>query len=107
MITMHQRHQYYKGRRTKRRKIKRPHLEACPYKSGRVLETRIVKPKKPNSARRKIAQVRLSNDRILLAYMPGFDAKLDKNSEVMIRGGRAPDLPGIHYRIIRGKRIFT
>ena len=64
------------------------------------------KPKKPNSAQRKITKVRLSNGRELIAYIPGFGHDLEKNKQVMIRGGRVKDLPGVHYHVIRHKLDF-
>jgi len=64
----------------------------------------VIKPKKPNSAQRKITKVSLSNGRTLIAKIPGFGHELKKNSEVMVRGGRVRDLPGVHYCIVRGKK---
>jgi small subunit ribosomal protein S12 len=91
-------------RRTKQFRSSTPHFEGSPFKYGICVRVGIVKPKKPNSAQRKIAKVRLSNDRLLIAYIPGFGHKLVKNSEVMVRGGRVPDLPGVRYHILRGKK---
>jgi len=71
------------------------------------LKVYTTKPKKPNSAIRKIAKVRLSTGRRLIAYIPGQGHNLQEHSVVMIRGGRVPDLPGVHYHIIRGKYDFT
>jgi len=96
-----------KHRRTKQFRSSTPHFEGSPFKYGTCVRVGIVKPKKPNSAQRKIAKVRLSNDRLLIAYIPGFGHQLQKNSEVMVRGGRVPDLPGVRYHIIRHKKDFT
>jgi len=65
-----------------------------------------VKPKKPNSAQRKIAKICLSNQRNLIAYIPGLGHNLQKHSSVLVRGGRVPDLPGVRYHIMRGKVDF-
>lgn len=100
--------QYLKNhRRTKQFRSSTPHFEGSPFKYGTCVRVGVVKPKKPNSAQRKIAKVRLSNDRLLIAYIPGFGHQLQKNSEVMVRGGRVPDLPGVRYHIIRHKKDFT
>jgi len=98
-------YQYIRHNRiTKKFRSPTPKFHGCPYKYGTCVKVGIVKPKKPNSAQRKIAKVRLTNDRLLLAYIPGFGHKLQKNSEVMVRGGRVPDLPGCRYHILRGKK---
>ncbi len=77
--------QYIRGnRKTKLFKSSTPHFHGCPFKYGICLRISIVKPKKPNSAHRKIARVKLTNDRELLAYIPGFGAELQKNNEVMV-----------------------
>jgi small subunit ribosomal protein S12 len=78
-------------------------LNACPQKKGTVIKVRIAKPKKPNSAQRKIAKVRLSNKRKILAYIPGQGHALKAYSGVLISGGRANDLPGVRFSIMRGK----
>jgi len=97
--------QYINGhRKTKVFKSSTPHFHGSPFKYGICIRVGIVKPKKPNSAQRKIAKVRLTNDRELIAYIPGFGHTLSKNSEVMVRGGRVPDLPGCRYHILRGKK---
>lgn len=93
-----------KARRTKQFRSSTPHFHGSPFKFGTCLKVGITKPKKPNSAQRKIAKVELSNGRKLTAYIPGFGHKLEKNSEVMVRGGRVPDLPGVHYHIMRQKK---
>jgi len=95
-----------KGRVSKYFRNDRPKLEGNPFRRGICMRVYIMKPKKPNSAQRKIAQVELNNGRVLLAYLPGFGHKLSKNSEVMIRGGRVPDLPGVLYHAMRQKCSF-
>lgn len=88
--------------RTKIR-TKTPSLQNNPQLKGTVLKTLIKKPKKPNSANRKICKVKLSNGRIILAHIPGEGHNIQEHSMVLIRGGKAKDLPGIKYRVIRGK----
>jgi len=91
-----------KGRRDVRRKSKSPVLESCPQKRGVCLSVKTQTPKKPNSALRKIARVRLSNNREITAYIPGEGHNLQEHSIVLVRGGRVRDLPGVRYHIIRG-----
>ena len=81
---------------------KTPLLEGCPQKRGVCLLVKTVTPKKPNSALRKVARVRLSNGRELTAYIPGEGHNLQEHSIVLVRGGRVRDLPGIRYKIVRG-----
>jgi len=81
---------------------KTPALEKCPKKKGLCLKVYTKTPKKPNSALRKIAQIRLSNEKEILAYIPGENHSLQEHSTVLIRGGRVKDLPGVKYHIIRG-----
>src|SRR5713226_7990674 len=90
------------GRRQVRAKTKSPHLEGNPQKRGVAIQVRTMTPKKPNSALRKIARVRLTNGAEVTAYIPGIGHNLQEHSVVLIRGGRVPDLPGIRYHIIRG-----
>ncbi len=90
------------GRRQIRAKSKRPDLEGCPQKRGVCLQVTTRTPKKPNSALRKIARVRLSNGREVTAYIPGEGHNLHEHSIVLVRGGRVRDLPGVRYHIIRG-----
>lgn len=80
-----------------------PSLEKNPQLKGTVLKAMIKKPKKPNSANRKICKVKLSNGKIILAHIPGEGHNIQEHSMVLIRGGRAKDLPGIKYRVVRGK----
>lgn len=91
-----------KGREKVKKKSKSPALDGCPQKRGVVLQVRTMTPKKPNSALRKVARVRLSNGKEVLAYIPGIDHNLQEHSIVLVRGGRVKDLPGVRYHIIRG-----
>jgi len=77
-------------------------LDSCPQKRGVCLLVKTVTPKKPNSALRKVARVRLSNGKEVTAYIPGIDHNLQEHSIVLVRGGRVRDLPGVRYHIIRG-----
>jgi len=87
----------------KKKKVKSPGLTACPQKRGVCLKLFIRTPKKPNSARRKVVKIRLSNKNRLIAYIPGQINRLQEHSHVLVRGGRIPDLPGVKYRLIRNK----
>ena len=91
-----------KNRKAKRKFSKSPVLSRCPQKRGVCLSVKTQTPKKPNSALRKIARVRLSNGREITAYIPGEGHNLQEHSIVLIRGGRVRDLPGVRYHIIRG-----
>ena len=91
-----------KGRQKMRRKTAAPALRSNPQKRGVCLVVRTVSPKKPNSALRKIARVRLTNGVEVTAYIPGIGHNLQEHSIVLIRGGRVKDLPGVRYHIIRG-----
>ena len=91
-----------KPRKKQKSKTKTPLLESCPFKRGVCLQVRTMTPKKPNSALRKIARVRLSNGKELTAYIPGEGHNLQEHSIVLVRGGRVRDLPGVRYKIIRG-----
>ncbi|HET6204556.1 MAG TPA: 30S ribosomal protein S12 [Planctomycetota bacterium] len=91
-----------RGRRPPRRKSKSPVLEACPQRRGVCLQVKTMTPKKPNSALRKIARVRLTNNKEITAYIPGEGHNLQEHSIVLVRGGRVRDLPGVRYHIIRG-----
>lgn len=89
--------------RKKTKKHKRiSDIRGCPQKRGVCLIVRTQTPKKPNSALRKIARVRLTNGKEVTAYIPGIDHNLQEHSTVLIRGGRVRDLPGVRYHIIRG-----
>jgi len=96
-----------KPRQHKKRKSKVPALEGCPQKKGVCIQILLKSPKKPNSAVRKVARVRLSNGREIFAYIPGEGHSLTKHSVVLVRGGRAQDLPGVRYTLIRGKYDFS
>ena len=90
--------------RKKKKKInKTPALKKCPQKKGVCIRVYTTKPKKPNSAFRKVAKIRLTNKSEVIAYIPGEGHNLQEHSVVMIRGGRVKDLPGVKYHIIRGK----
>ena len=91
-----------KGRKKVQKKCKTPALKACPQKRGVCLQVKTQTPKKPNSALRKIARVRLSNSMEVTAYIPGMGHNLQEHSIVLIRGGRVKDLPGVRYHIVRG-----
>ncbi len=91
-----------KGRKKVGKKSKSPDLSSCPQKRGVCLQVMTRTPKKPNSALRKVARVRLSNGREITAYIPGEGHNLQEHSIVLVRGGRVRDLPGIKYHIIRG-----
>jgi small subunit ribosomal protein S12 len=91
-----------KGRETLRYKSKSPALTSCPEKRGVCTRVYTTTPKKPNSALRKVARVRLTNQREVNAYIPGEGHNLQEHSIVLIRGGRVKDLPGVRYHIIRG-----
>jgi small subunit ribosomal protein S12 len=93
-----------KGRRRFKRKPKAPVLAACPQKRGMCLRVMTQTPKKPNSALRKVARVRLSSGKEVTAYIPGEGHNLQEHSIVLIRGGRVRDLPGVRYHIIRGAK---
>ena len=93
-----------KGRKQIGKKTKSPALQSCPQKRGVCTQVRTMTPKKPNSALRKIARVRLVNGMEVTAYIPGEGHNLQEHSVVIIRGGRVKDLPGIRYHIVRGSK---
>lgn len=93
-------------RKPKIPRSKTPALEGCPQKKGVCLKVFIVTPKKPNSALRKVARLRLSNNKRVTAYIPGEGHNLQQYSTVLMRGGRVKDLPGIKYHLVRGKYDF-
>ena len=90
------------GRVKLRRKVKAPALEESPQKRGVCVRVYTTTPKKPNSALRKVARVRLTNGIEVTTYIPGVGHNLQEHSIVLIRGGRVKDLPGVRYHIIRG-----
>jgi small subunit ribosomal protein S12 len=91
-----------KGRQIRRGKTKSPDLLGCPQRRAVCLRVSTQTPKKPNSALRKVARVRLSNGREVWAYIPGEGHNLQEHSVVLVRGGRVKDLPGVRYHIVRG-----
>src|SRR3989442_6362238 len=91
-----------KGREAARKKSKTPAMQGCPQKRGVCIRVYTTTPKKPTSALRKVARVRLTNGFEVTAYIPGEGHNLQEHSIVMIRGGRVKDLPGVRYHIIRG-----
>jgi small subunit ribosomal protein S12 len=91
-----------KGRQKVKKKIKTPALKGCPQRRGVCIRVYTSTPKKPNSALRKVARVRLTNGIEVTSYIPGIGHDLQEHSVVLIRGGRVKDLPGIRYHIIRG-----
>jgi small subunit ribosomal protein S12 len=93
-----------KGRKTQIKKTDSPALDACPQKRGVCTRVMTVTPKKPNSALRKVARVRLSNGIEATAYIPGIGHNLQEHSVVLLRGGRVKDLPGVRYHIVRGAK---
>jgi small subunit ribosomal protein S12 len=91
-----------KPRVDKNKRTKSPALKKCAQRRGVCVQVRTMTPKKPNSALRKIARVRLSNAQEVTAYIPGEGHNLQEHSIVLVRGGRVKDLPGVRYHIIRG-----
>ena len=91
-----------KGRETIKARTKSPALNSCPQKRGVCVRVYTSTPKKPNSALRKVARVRLTNGIEVTTYIPGVGHNLQEHSIVMIRGGRVKDLPGVRYHVVRG-----
>jgi small subunit ribosomal protein S12 len=91
-----------RGRKVLPRKQKAPALQNCPQKRGVCVRVYTTTPKKPNSALRKVARVRLTNQIEVTTYIPGVGHNLQEHSIVLIRGGRVKDLPGVRYHVIRG-----
>jgi small subunit ribosomal protein S12 len=91
-----------KGRKASAKKTSAPALQACPQKRGVCTRVYTSTPKKPNSAIRKVARVRLTNGFEVTAYIPGEGHNLQEHSIVLVRGGRVKDLPGVRYHIVRG-----
>ncbi len=92
-----------RGRKKQRKKTASPALDSCPQKRGVCIRVHSTTPKKPNSALRKVARVRLTNKMEVTSYIPGEGHNLQEHSVVLIRGGRVKDLPGVRYHIVRGK----
>jgi len=91
-----------KNRILKKKKGKSPALGGCPQRRGVCIQVRTMTPKKPNSALRKIARIRLTNGQEITAYIPGEGHNLQEHSIALVRGGRVKDLPGVRYHIVRG-----
>ncbi|MHB8763511.1 MAG: 30S ribosomal protein S12 [Deferrisomatales bacterium] len=91
-----------KGRTRIRKKTKSPAMESCPQRRGVCTRVYTTTPKKPNSALRKVARVRLTTGKEITAYIPGEGHNLQEHSVVLVRGGRVKDLPGVRYHIVRG-----
>src|SRR3712207_2990658 len=91
-----------KGRGAVRKKSKTPAMQACPQKRGVCIRVYTTTPKKPNSALRKVARVRLTNGMEVTSYIPGEGHNLQEHSVVLVRGGRVKDLPGVRYKVVRG-----
>jgi len=96
-----------KKRKPKKKLNRTPALEKCPQKKGICTKMILRTPKKPNSALRKLAQLRLTNNKKIFAYIPGEGHNLQSYSTVVIRGGRVKDLPGVKYHLVRGKLDFA
>ena len=90
------------GRKAQRRKLAAPALQSCPQRRGVCTRVYTSTPKKPNSALRKVARVRLTNGIEVTSYIPGVGHNLQEHSVVLIRGGRVKDLPGVRYHVVRG-----
>ena len=95
-----------KTKKNKKKHIRSLALEKCPQKRGICIKVSVMKPKKPNSAIRKIAKVRLTTRKKILTYICGIGHTIQEHSSVLVRGGRVRDLPGIHYKLIKGKYDF-
>lgn len=93
-------------RKTGKQTSKVPAFKGSPFRKGICVRVYVIKPKKPNSAQRKITKVRLSSGRTVLAYIPGIFHTLQEHSHVLLRGGRVKDLPGVKYHCVRGKHDF-
>ena len=106
MVTINQLCEPKRSRKKKIFQIKMPALQKSPFKKGLCLKVYTRTPKKPNSALRKVAKVKLSNGKRVEAYIPGEGHNLQEYSVVLMRGGRVPDLPGVKYHLVRGKYDF-
>jgi len=95
------------ARRKKIFRTSTPAFLGCPQKRGTIMRLDTIKPKKPNSAQRKTAKIRLTNGRDIIAYIPGIGHNILKLADVLVRGGRVPDLPGVRYHLYRHKLDFT
>ena len=92
----------HQGRRVIENKTASPALKSCPQKRGVCVRVYTTTPKKPNSALRKVARVRLTNGMEITCYIPGISHNLQEHSVVLVRGGRVKDLPGVRYKVVRG-----
>jgi small subunit ribosomal protein S12 len=90
----------------RKKRIKAPSLQHCPQKKGVCVQVFTTSPKKPNSANRKVARVKLTNGEFVTCYIPGEGHNLQKHSVVLVRGGKAKDVPGAKYKAVRGKFDF-
>jgi len=106
-MTTYQQASKKKTRLTKPNRIKTKKLNKCPQRRGTCVRISIIKPKKPNSAQRKLAKVKLTTGKFVLAAIPGQQHNLQEFSSVLVRGGRVRDLPGVHYKLIRGVGDFN
>jgi len=106
-MTTYQQASKKKTRLTKPNCVKTKKLNKCPQKRGTCVRISIIKPKKPNSAQRKLAKVKLTTGKFVLAAIPGQQHNLQEFSSVLVRGGRVRDLPGVHYKLIRGVGDFN
>jgi small subunit ribosomal protein S12 len=104
MVTFNQLTRGIRKRKLFRTKV--PAFLGSPQKRGVCVRVNNIKPKKPNSAQRKIAKIKLCNKKFIIAYIPGIGHNLQQHSSVIVRGGRVPDLPGVRYHIVRGKLDF-
>lgn len=91
-----------RGRKRQRKRSNSPDLDSCPQRRGVCVRVATQTPKKPNSALRKVARVRLTNGKEVWAYIPGVGHNLQEHSVVLVRGGRVKDLPGVRYHVVRG-----
>jgi small subunit ribosomal protein S12 len=91
----------------KKKKSRSRALERCPQRKGVCFKVGFMSPKKPNSAERKIAKVRLTTKRKILTYISGIGHNLQEHASVLVRGGRVRDLPGMHYKLVKGKYDFS
>lgn len=100
--------QLCKNKRKNKKKLKKtPALDGCPQKKGICTKLVLRAPKKPNSALRKLVKLRLTNKKLVYAYIPGEGHNLQEYSAVLMRGGRVKDLPGVKYHLVRGKLDFS
>lgn len=107
MVTWNQLTKKKVVRGKKKHKVRAPLLWGCPHKRATVLKVYQTKPKKPNSAQRKVAKVKLSTGKAAILAIPGQGHNLQQHSVVLVRGGRTKDLPGVKYKAIRGKGDFA